>query len=139
MDYINLRDMFDGGGPGRYGDRFEGGGLLSLLANSLIRPAGYRQRQGQQPMATPPTPRPVAPVQRAARQPYTPQATPLQRPQDAQTAAERWFRTYGNTMVQDTTGLRIQQHPLFGQVAIDQSGNIVGRFHNGQFIMAGGM
>jgi hypothetical protein len=39
------RDMIDGGGRGRAGDRFEGG-LLSGIGNSLgIRPAGYRDRQ----------------------------------------------------------------------------------------------
>ena len=40
-----LRDMFDGGGRGRFGDTFEGG-LLSNVANRVgIRPAGYRARQ----------------------------------------------------------------------------------------------
>ena len=43
------RDMIDGGGPGRSGDRFEGGGLLSAAGNALgIRPAGYRDRQEMQ-------------------------------------------------------------------------------------------
>jgi hypothetical protein len=37
-------DMFDGGGAGRAGDRFEGGGLLSFLGNSMMRPAGYEDR-----------------------------------------------------------------------------------------------
>lgn len=41
------RDMIDGGGRGRFGDRFEGG-LLSGIGNGLgIRPAGYRARQAQ--------------------------------------------------------------------------------------------
>ena len=31
-------DMINGGGPGRSGDRFEGGGILSALANILARP-----------------------------------------------------------------------------------------------------
>ena len=42
--YINLLDMFDGGGAGRSGDRFEGGGLLSALGNAMMRPAGYQNR-----------------------------------------------------------------------------------------------
>lgn len=43
------RDMIDGGGRGRSGDRFEGGGLLSAAGNALgIRPAGYRDRQAMQ-------------------------------------------------------------------------------------------
>jgi len=45
--YTSLMDMIDGGGAGRSGDRFEGGGLLSLLANELFRPAGYEDRLRQ--------------------------------------------------------------------------------------------
>ena len=33
--YTGLSDMIDGGGPGRSGDRFEGGGRLSDLANAV--------------------------------------------------------------------------------------------------------
>lgn len=32
--YTGIGDMFDGGGPGRSGDRFEGGGRLSDVANA---------------------------------------------------------------------------------------------------------
>lgn len=40
-------DMINGGGPGRSGDRFEGGGILSALANILARPYGsVRARPG---------------------------------------------------------------------------------------------
>ena len=69
--YLNLRDMFDGGGMGRSGDKFEGGGLLSMLGNALgIAPLGSRQReeqlaalsQGAAGMAV----NPPAPVQRTA-------------------------------------------------------------------------
>ena len=45
--YTSLMDMIDGGGAGRSGDRFEGGGLLSLLANELFRPRGYEDRLRQ--------------------------------------------------------------------------------------------
>ena len=45
--YISFMDMIDGGGAGRSGDRFEGGGLLSLLANELFRPRGYEDRLRQ--------------------------------------------------------------------------------------------
>ncbi|MGB1191713.1 MAG: hypothetical protein ACPG3T_02205 [Pseudomonadales bacterium] len=44
VEYLNFLDMIDGGGAGRSGDRFEGGGLLSLIANELMKPAGYEQR-----------------------------------------------------------------------------------------------
>ena len=32
--------MFDGGGAGKMGDKFEGGGILSALANALASPYG---------------------------------------------------------------------------------------------------
>lgn len=32
-EYTSFRDMFDGGGPGKSGDKFEGGGLISDVAN----------------------------------------------------------------------------------------------------------
>ena len=42
--YTGLRDMFDGGGAGQSGPRFEGGGILSAAANAVARPAGSRER-----------------------------------------------------------------------------------------------
>ena len=52
-----LRDMLDGGGRGRAGQRFEGG-LLADLANALgIRPMGYQERlSAARPMARPTRP-----------------------------------------------------------------------------------
>mgnify|MGYP006908309471 CR=1 FL=1 len=38
-----LRDMFDGGGAGRYGDTFEGAPISGLLNNLGVRPHGYRE------------------------------------------------------------------------------------------------
>ena len=69
--FTSLRDMFDGGGAGKFGDKFEGGGLLSMLGNALgIAPLGSREREeqlaalskGAAGMAV----NPPAPVQRAA-------------------------------------------------------------------------
>lgn len=42
--FTSLIDLIDGGGAGRSGERFEGGGLLSILANALTRPFGYEDR-----------------------------------------------------------------------------------------------
>lgn len=42
--FTSLIDLIDGGGAGRSGERFEGGGLLSILANALTRPYGYEDR-----------------------------------------------------------------------------------------------
>ena len=67
-DYSSFRDMIDGGGAGAAGDRFQGGGLLSLLANLFATPLGSEQMTRPQarpmgmpdiqpvPMASPPTP-----------------------------------------------------------------------------------
>lgn len=46
--YTGLRDMFDGGGPGRSGPTFEGGGALSRAGNALgVAPVGSRaERDG---------------------------------------------------------------------------------------------
>ena len=67
-----LIDMINGGGPGRSGDTFEGGGILSLLANAVAQPYGsVRERpghprmggEGGRPMGAPPmTPRTPAEV-----------------------------------------------------------------------------
>lgn len=48
-----LRDMFDGGGSGQSGPRFEGGGILSSAANTVFRPVGSRDR-GEPDMRTGP-------------------------------------------------------------------------------------
>ena len=38
--FLDFLDMIDGGGAGQMGDEFEGGGLLSLLANMAASPYG---------------------------------------------------------------------------------------------------
>jgi len=43
--FLDFLDRFDGGGMGQSGEKFEGGGLLSLLGNALMKPAGYADRQ----------------------------------------------------------------------------------------------
>lgn len=48
--FTSLEDMIDGGGAGRAGQEFEGGGIISDLANLLFTPYGSRQRAQQ--MAT---------------------------------------------------------------------------------------
>lgn len=44
MAYTSLLDMFDGGGAGRSGSTFQGGGILSALANAFAKPIGSRRR-----------------------------------------------------------------------------------------------
>ena len=42
--FTGLLDMIDGGGGGKSGDRFEGGGLLSMLGNLFAKPYEAQQR-----------------------------------------------------------------------------------------------
>ena len=42
--YLNFIDMIDGGGAGRSGDTFQGGGLLSEIANANFKPYGFSDR-----------------------------------------------------------------------------------------------
>ena len=49
--YTSIKDMFDGGGAGQSGPKFEGGGVLSSIGNAVVRPAGSRQR-GEPDMRT---------------------------------------------------------------------------------------
>ena len=48
MDYKGLLDMIDGGGAGRAGQQFEGGGLLSAIANMVATPYGSQDRMRSQ-------------------------------------------------------------------------------------------
>jgi len=43
--FLNFADMFDGGGAGATGSKFEGGGILSMIANMLATPRGSEDRQ----------------------------------------------------------------------------------------------
>lgn len=42
--FTGLLDMIDGGGGGKSGDRFQGGGLLSMLGNLFAKPYEAQQR-----------------------------------------------------------------------------------------------
>jgi hypothetical protein len=54
--YQGLLDMIDGGGAGAVGNEFEGGGLLSMIANAIATPYGSSDRmrdamRGQRPVS----------------------------------------------------------------------------------------
>ena len=72
LGYSNFRDMIDGGGAGRSGDRFEGGLLSDALNASGIPPAGYRDRQREAERDQP---------QRVSAPQYRAQPTPQVQPQ----------------------------------------------------------
>jgi hypothetical protein len=66
--YQGFNDMFDGGGAGASGKSFEGGGLLSMIANLIGSPRGSQQGQPQEAMKPmggllSPQPRPAMPQQ----------------------------------------------------------------------------
>lgn len=79
-----LRDMLNGGGAGRAGRTFEGGGILSDIANSVARPMGSSGLMEVQSSPRPQARPQYAPPQQAApAMPYSPfpQARPQQQPQ----------------------------------------------------------
>ena len=46
--FLDFFDMIDGGGAGQMGDKFEGGGLLSMLGNMLASPYGSQDEERRQ-------------------------------------------------------------------------------------------
>lgn len=53
-DYISMRDMVDGGGPGASGADFKGGPFSDILNRVGVEPLGYNPSQQQQrPQARP--------------------------------------------------------------------------------------
>jgi hypothetical protein len=91
-DYENFLDMINGGGAGRAGQRFEGGGLLSEIANIFALPYGYEERLSQaRPRVRPtglgapppvaPAPSPITPMMRgedlAMSMPVAPYSPPM--------------------------------------------------------------
>jgi len=71
--YKGLLDMINGGGANAEGDKFQGGGLLSVLANALATPRGSEDRAKEEALAgllgntrpnmRPNRPAPAAPAQ----------------------------------------------------------------------------
>jgi hypothetical protein len=43
--FLSFMDMIDGGGAGAYGDKFEGGGVFSALANMMATPYGSEDEE----------------------------------------------------------------------------------------------
>jgi hypothetical protein len=68
--YQGFNDMIDGGGMGQSGQSFEGGGLLSMIANMIAKPRGSQQGQPEQPMGglLSPQARPAMPMQAPSMQ-----------------------------------------------------------------------
>jgi len=71
--FLDFMDMINGGGAGAAGDKFEGGGLLSDIANSLFSPRGSLNRIAPQS-------RPQGMGQMAQAPQMMPQGGPTQNP-----------------------------------------------------------
>lgn len=82
--FLNFLDMIDVGGAGATGNTFQGGGLLSDIANAVAKPYGFRDRmQGMeqaQPMARPQSAPMQAPMARPGPM-QGPSLPPMQGPQ----------------------------------------------------------
>jgi hypothetical protein len=71
--YQGFNDMIDGGGANASGQSFEGGGLLSMIANMIASPRGSQQGQPEpmggllSPQARPAMPMQAPPMQYSGR------------------------------------------------------------------------
>ena len=78
--YVDFLDRFDGGGAGRTGNSFQGGGLLSALANIFANPYGSedRSRRAQRRQALGLLDTAAAPPQATVRPsaPFVPRTAP---------------------------------------------------------------
>jgi len=79
-EYVDFLDHFDGGGAGQAGDSFQGGGLLSALANIFATPYGSedKERRAQRRQALGLLDTAAAPTRAPA--PFAPRTAPPQIP-----------------------------------------------------------
>jgi hypothetical protein len=73
--YQGFGDMIDGGGMGQSGQSFEGGGLLSMIANMIAKPRGS-QRGQPEPMGGLLSPQAQPAMQPQTMQPQPPNTPP---------------------------------------------------------------
>lgn len=105
MNFTGLMDMFDGGGAGRAGQKFEGGGLLSEIANMVAKPAGYKDRmQQKQPQQRPVmgsrSPM-VAPGKSASQEPEQGQMPSMPTDPGVPQLPQQVYGRYGNTPIEE--------------------------------------
>lgn len=85
-----LIDMVNGGGSGRSGGTFEGGGILSLLANAVAKPYGsVRERPGHTPVGA--TAAPMDVLRPVATEPVSTTALPEPQSFETEAAATRYL------------------------------------------------
>jgi len=81
--FLDFMDMVDGGGAGKTGDKFQGGGLFSALANAVATPYGSEDDERmkammERRMSAGLIDRPQAPAPQVVRSAPTPAPTPAQ-------------------------------------------------------------
>lgn len=116
--FLDFIDMINGGGAGASGSTFQGGGLLSDIANAVAKPYGYRERmQGMEqakPMARPQ----AAPMQAPMAQPGPVQGPqpykPMQGPQAPSGAGLRQ-RFYQEMQAQNLDPATVEANPQIYQ------------------------
>jgi hypothetical protein len=114
--YQGFNDMIDGGGAGQSGQSFEGGGLLSMIANMIAKPRGSQQGQPE-PMGglLSPQARPAMPMQ-AQPQPMQPQYPNTAPPGTMQPMPPMQYSGRGNLgMPQQPQGPTQNPHPQMYQ------------------------
>ena len=75
--YKGLLDMINGGGANAEGNEFEGGGLLSVIANALATPYGSSDRMRDDMQAQRPVARPTGGFGNGASNPAIPSLDPF--------------------------------------------------------------
>jgi hypothetical protein len=127
--YQGFNDMFDGGGMGQSGQSFEGGGLLSMIANMIAKPRGSQQGQPEQPMGglLSPQARPAMPMQ-AQPQPMQPQYPNTAPPGTMQPMPPMQYSGRGNLgMPQQPPAPMQNPHPPMYQPPMQQPMQYSGR------------
>ena len=119
--FKSFKDMFDGGGAGRSGQRFEGGGLLSDLGNLFARPAGYQDRLG---LVRPQ----MRPIQEKSVQPVQPSTNPMVRPKPNPQSTEERQAPPPDVVVEQTPSFStgIPQDPLDSPKGMSRE--VIGRY-----------
>ena len=80
--FLDFMDRFDGGGAKATGDKFEGGGLLSVIANALATPYGSSDRMRDEMRSQRPVARPTGGFGNGASNPAIPYSPQAQSPLD---------------------------------------------------------
>ena len=116
--FTSLIDMIDGGGAGQSGDKFEGGGLLSILGNLFAKPY-EAQDNVERIAANTAAAKTVAPIAKETAAAKT--VAPMLRPKDRPSEEERLMGMPVQAMSAEDRlmGMPVQANPLYTQAAAE--------------------